>query len=113
WPFTSHCCCFSGYSEPYDLHSFPTRRSSDLRLAAVIGLVEPRSLENDAGAGAEESPQLFLAALGALRQHRLGHRLEFIEGVSTRSEEHTSELQSPYDIVCRLLLEKKKKREHD
>src|SRR5207248_11422133 len=25
-----------------------------------------------------------------------------------RSEEHTSELQSPYDIVCRLLLEKKK-----
>src|SRR5438094_5842808 len=27
----------------------------------------------------------------------------------TRSEEHTSELQSPYDLVCRLLLEKKKK----
>src|SRR5437867_9939798 len=26
-----------------------------------------------------------------------------------RSEEHTSELQSPYDIVCRLLLEKKKR----
>src|SRR5207248_7721816 len=26
-----------------------------------------------------------------------------------RSEEHTSELQSPYDLVCRLLLEKKKK----
>src|SRR6266516_466190 len=29
---------------------------------------------------------------------------------SLRSEEHTSELQSPYDLVCRLLLEKKKKR---
>src|SRR5437867_8059359 len=28
-----------------------------------------------------------------------------------RSEEHTSELQSPYDLVCRLLLEKKKTRE--
>src|SRR5574340_1644068 len=28
---------------------------------------------------------------------------------SARSEEHTSELQSPKDIVCRLLLEKKKK----
>src|SRR5574340_1334961 len=28
-----------------------------------------------------------------------------------RSEEHTSELQSPKDLVCRLLLEKKKKRE--
>src|SRR5437867_9034526 len=30
--------------------------------------------------------------------------------VSCRSEEHTSELQSPYDLVCRLLLEKKKKK---
>src|SRR5438094_4541480 len=29
---------------------------------------------------------------------------------NTRSEEHTSELQSPYDLVCRLLLEKKKKK---
>src|SRR5207248_5936735 len=29
-----------------------------------------------------------------------------------RSEEHTSELQSPYDLVCRLLLEKKKKKIH-
>src|SRR5207248_9799217 len=29
-----------------------------------------------------------------------------------RSEEHTSELQSPYDLVCRLLLEKKKYREN-
>src|SRR2546426_9394472 len=30
-------------------------------------------------------------------------------GAVTRSEEHTSELQSPCNIVCRLLLEKKKK----
>src|SRR5437879_10960058 len=30
-------------------------------------------------------------------------------GVSARSEEHTSELQSPMYLVCRLLLEKKKK----
>src|SRR5437867_10141344 len=29
-------------------------------------------------------------------------------GELARSEEHTSELQSPYDLVCRLLLEKKK-----
>src|SRR2546426_4768781 len=29
--------------------------------------------------------------------------------VATRSEEHTSELQSPCNLVCRLLLEKKKK----
>src|SRR2546426_1218617 len=34
---------------------------------------------------------------------------------ATRSEEHTSELQSPCNLVCRLLLEKKKKNkeEHD
>src|SRR5258708_9091539 len=31
-------------------------------------------------------------------------------GCGTRSEEHTSELQSPDHLVCRLLLEKKKKR---
>src|SRR5256885_6017418 len=30
-------------------------------------------------------------------------------GTRTRSEEHTSELQSPCNLVCRLLLEKKKK----
>src|SRR2546426_6892742 len=30
-----------------------------------------------------------------------------------RSEEHTSELQSPCNLVCRLLLEKKKKKHHN
>src|SRR5437867_7379604 len=35
------------------------------------------------------------------------HPREVIEP-RIRSEEHTSELQSPYDLVCRLLLEKKK-----
>src|SRR5689334_24263995 len=30
-----------------------------------------------------------------------------------RSEEHTSELQSQFHLVCRLLLEKKKDRRHD
>src|SRR5699024_12247691 len=37
------------------------------------------------------------------------HRLRQLSGVSTilRSEEHTSELQSRFDLVCRLLLEKK------
>src|SRR4051794_41302505 len=36
---------------------------------------------------------------------------EIVDGFSTdqRSEEHTSELQSPVHLVCRLLLEKKKK----
>src|SRR5699024_11469697 len=32
--------------------------------------------------------------------------------VTCRSEEHTSELQSRFDLVCRLLLEKKKRDEH-
>src|SRR5258708_20004011 len=35
-----------------------------------------------------------------------GHN--FFEGFAERSEEHTSELQSPDHLVCRLLLEKKK-----
>src|SRR5207248_7823765 len=35
-------------------------------------------------------------------------RAENAEHPQSRSEEHTSELQSPYDLVCRLLLEKKK-----
>src|SRR5258708_28671146 len=34
-------------------------------------------------------------------------------GKDERSEEHTSELQSPDHLVCRLLLEKKKKKQHD
>src|SRR5947208_12773008 len=34
------------------------------------------------------------------------------ERVAARSEEHTSELQSPDHLVCRLLLEKKKIKEH-
>src|SRR5437773_3687592 len=32
-----------------------------------------------------------------------------LDGIPRRSEEHTSELQSHHDLVCRLLLEKKKK----
>src|SRR2546426_8570353 len=32
-----------------------------------------------------------------------------LRGLADRSEEHTSELQSPCNLVCRLLLEKKKK----
>src|SRR5256885_6646959 len=35
------------------------------------------------------------------------------EVAAERSEEHTSELQSPCNLVCRLLLEKKKKKNHN
>src|SRR5438105_12676446 len=40
----------------------------------------------------------------------LFHRRRNPEAVAGRSEEHTSELQSRVDLVCRLLLEKKKPR---
>src|SRR5215204_6650112 len=39
---------------------------------------------------------------------RSGHRVAKQPGRPSRSEEHTSELQSHSDLVCRLLLEKKK-----
>src|SRR5688572_31326054 len=40
----------------------------------------------------------------------LGPKLFIVPGILTRSEEHTSELQSQSNLVCRLLLEKKKKK---
>src|SRR5256885_6811616 len=43
------------------------------------------------------------------RFHQLLDRLRVAEKLVERSEEHTSELQSPCNLVCRLLLEKKKK----
>src|SRR5258708_21643917 len=41
--------------------------------------------------------------------HRIGHG-PALRGHACRSEEHTSELQSPDHLVCRLLLEKKKQK---
>src|SRR5437868_11818790 len=63
---------------------FPTRRSSDLGSAASAGGPWMDS------AGPEVRAVMVL--------------------VRMRSEEHTSELQSRFDLVCRLLLEKKKKK---
>src|SRR5207244_13560446 len=87
----SSVCCPAA---PLSLHSFPTRRSSDLprrQLRDVnpepaIGPVQPHVDE-----GPAEGKRPVLHWRGDLR-----------------SEEHTSELQSPDHIVCRLLLEKKK-----
>src|SRR2546427_3396223 len=51
------------------------------------------------------------SAVGALE---VGHLVDRDRGVGTaRSEEHTSELQSQSNLVCRLLLEKKKKKEKE
>src|SRR3989449_6481971 len=44
------------------------------------------------------------------RAERSGHRVPHGKRRAERSEEHTSELQSRLHLVCRLLLEKKKKR---
>src|SRR5438477_6270646 len=71
-----------------DLHSFPTRRSSDLGR-------EPSRL----------SARLQVAQELERFQQPPG------EADAPRSEEHTSELQSHVNLVCRLLLEKKKKKQ--
>src|SRR5690606_39467109 len=74
--------CLHRYADPRDLHSFPTRRSSDLTSSQV----------QRTRRGCRYPPAgLSLPAL-------------------PRSEEHTSELQSRENLVCRLLLEKKKAR---
>src|SRR5438876_4422401 len=77
----------SVYVHPRHLHSFPTRRSSDL-------IMLRQAL----------SPGIHLVFRNAKRD--VSRALAFRK--TRRSEEHTSELQSPVHLVCRLLLEKKK-----
>src|SRR5207237_8559217 len=93
-------------------HSFPTRRSSDLAAAHRQGgerlraaLAFPRRT-GALGLTAGAEPLLALAARVRGRRQR---ELQVQEGaLRLRSEEHTSELQSHLNLVCRLLLEKKK-----
>src|SRR5688572_31788961 len=62
------------------------------------------------GAGSRDSRELtdYLDSLGLQRSAGVGvHHSRF---GCARSEEHTSELQSQSNLVCRLLLEKKKKK---
>src|SRR5256885_12031130 len=72
---------------------FPTRRSSDLhgRRRSGPGLSDDPAPEAPGAAGAGP-----------------GARASGGKPLVERSEEHTSELQSPCNLVCRLLLEKKK-----
>src|SRR5256885_8230892 len=58
---------------------------------------------------AQARGDLAIAAEWAKRRDDLLAELERRAGGGSRSEEHTSELQSPCNLVCRLLLEKKKK----
>src|SRR5690606_41490426 len=99
-------CHYSCNSEPFlphrDLYALPTRRSSDL------GVLIDASASGSTWHGGEarlrvvldnQIPEDSFAALAVAHEPVL--RL--------RSEEHTSELQSRENLVCRLLLEKKKK----
>src|SRR5690349_24427523 len=72
-----------------DLHSFPTRRSSDL---------SPRQMQKDRPYEPDPPTSSAKSCRGVARVPSQS---------PTRSEEHTSELQSRRDLVCRLLLEKK------
>src|SRR5437763_10108858 len=75
------------------LHSFPTRRSSDLFPKAGSSSRRVTTCSN----APRSCAPLVRAILTASPSRK-------------RSEEHTSELQSPMYLVCRLLLEKKKTR---
>src|SRR5947207_9664811 len=85
---------FNCYGDHPDLHSFPTRRSSDLG----------RSSRRPASS--HRAPGRRATAKSAKRVR--GFVNSFLPNAVGRSEEHTSELQSHSDLVCRLLLEKKK-----
>src|SRR5207244_11322576 len=82
------------------LPAFPTRRSSDLLLIGRLDEAE-RTL-------AALEPASFPPALKAAHELVVAGIAMRRLRTKTRSEEHTSELQSPDHLVCRLLLEKKK-----
>src|SRR5436305_7706418 len=81
---------------PPGLHSFPTRRSSDLD-GAARGLPQGDAAHAARLAVSPADPVL----------HRHPGRVSGARRRGARSEEHTSELQSRPQLVCRLLLEKK------
>src|SRR2546426_9054931 len=64
------------------------------------------------------SPPCGAGSSGSIARHASPSRRErrsatiWSAACESRSEEHTSELQSPCNLVCRLLLEKKKKNTH-
>src|SRR5690606_41074568 len=108
---------------PRDPHSFPTRRSSDLccgsllRRPATTGLMCPlrRSgwrawLRLGLGVIATTSCGAGGRSVRSPWSCEVSRRSWLRIGLTGRSEEHTSELQSRENLVCRLLLEKKKQK---
>src|SRR5207244_11406430 len=97
---------------PLDLHSFPTRRSSDLPEGKRFkSLLHARSVTRAECAELEARGESRLGrrfgALCRLLRSLGGKGRKLVGTEQSRSEEHTSELQSPDHLVCRLLLEKK------
>src|SRR5690606_40088937 len=91
-----------------DLHSFPTRRSSDLTLASARAA---RARSPSCGARwRQRARSRSKAPSRKCPEPQAGSimRNPSRPNSSIRSEEHTSELQSRENLVCRLLLEKKK-----
>src|SRR3712207_7607257 len=71
----------------------------------AYAMAAAEGLHRVAHAGEEGGPEYVREALDFLGVERVDHGNRALE----RSEEHTSELQSRQYLVCRLLLEKKKK----
>src|SRR5207253_10457040 len=94
---------------PRHLHSFPTRRSSDLVAPTTAAAPGP-----SADAAAEAPKAAVRLGVVDRREAVLVDRRSVAcsrsDLLSERSEEHTSELQSRGHLVCRLLLEKKKQK---
>src|SRR5699024_11955320 len=108
------CLCFDYVSVPIlNIHSFPTRRSSDLRKEACerefhqAEQLRDNHIHSIASILPERKDSLLFNVL-AKDYYNIKQIIAGLKEVSLRSEEHTSELQSRFDIVCRLLLEKKK-----
>src|SRR5207244_10368913 len=105
----------SSYSSrhPQPLPSFPTRRSSDLSCThpASAGSM-PGSAGNRNHSFRPERPRGLLEPCAGMTGTHGSEGASALQGAGAtrhcRSEEHTSELQSPDHLVCRLLLEKKK-----
>src|SRR5690606_41832153 len=94
-----------------DLHSFPTRRSSDLvskDKPISLKFLESHSEDLVAVIPSDENEVVKLFYENNIK--RANEILYKYKRILNRSEEHTSELQSRENLVCRLLLEKKKKK---
>src|SRR5690606_41931931 len=92
---------------------FPTRRSSDLPLVSPPCSARRPVARRRGGGGDEQAPcslpeQIRRSAITVRLTLRVTTHIFAVLGGGSRSEEHTSELQSRENLVCRLLLEKKK-----